>query len=203
MTAMRTIIRVGCWLCLIGLLPAAAHADDVPTLATQLRDPEFSVYIEAFNALEKLGPKAEAAVPALLKVVTDLEDRRSLAIHTLIAIGNPSVPGLTKLLKADSLDVRQQAATALVRIDVANEEKVPDVAAIVAEMAKGKAGSKFSYGTLVKRVKLSDAYQECGLYYECENHYDSATKYFGQEIPAGWWVYVYPNMYVWRNRTEK
>jgi hypothetical protein len=200
---MRRVVPLGCGLCLLASLAVPVQADDVPTLAKQLRDPEFSVYIEAFNALEKLGPKAEAAVPALLKAVTDLEDRRGLAVHTLIAIGTPSVPGLTKLLKADSLDVRQQAATALVRIDVANEEKMPEVATIVAEMAKGKVGSKFAYSVTVKRVKLPDAYQECGLYYECENHYDSATKYFGQEIPASWWVYVYPNMYVWRDRAAK
>lgn len=199
---MRLVISIACCVGLAAGLIAPARGD-AASLAKQLRDPEFTVYIEAFTALEKLGAKAEPAVPALLKVLTDLEDRRGLAVHTLIAIGSPSAPGLKDLLKHADLAVRQQAALGLLRIDSANEEKVPDVAAIAAAMAKGKVGSKFTYATLVKRIKMADAYAECGLYYECENHYDSATKYFGQEVPAGWWVYVYPKMYVWRERTAK
>jgi hypothetical protein len=199
---MRNIVRTVPLLCLTASLAAPARADDVSALARRLTDPDFAVYFDAFQALEKLGPEAEPAIPTLLKVLGDFADRRDQAVHVLITIGKPAVPGLKELLKHRQPEVREQAALALVRIDAASEE-LAEVAAISQQMARAKAGGKHTYANFVKRVKMPEAHAECGLFYECEDHYNTATKYFGHEVPAGWWVYVYPNMYVWRERTVK
>lgn len=65
-------------------------------------------------ALQKLGPKAESTIPALIKVLDDKDRKRgALACEILGKIGPSAVPALIKALGHEDSDVRVHAAEAL------------------------------------------------------------------------------------------
>src|SRR5262249_7575803 len=72
---------------------------------------------QAANALAKLGPKAEAAIPVLLQALKgDDVTVQFKAGDALAAIGKAAVPGLTEALKDSNVHVREHAAAALGKI---------------------------------------------------------------------------------------
>ena len=89
-----------------------------------LKDRDDSVRWQAASGLEKIGPKARAAVPALTASLSDTaEDVRVYAADALKSIGWDSeitTTNLIKLLKDPSSRVRHSAANALGRVEVAS-----------------------------------------------------------------------------------
>src|SRR5262249_42809036 len=65
-----------------------------------LRDSNPSTRREGAEALGEFGPKAEAAVPALIKALGDRDDQvRMLAAQALGRVGKATVPDLLRALK--------------------------------------------------------------------------------------------------------
>ena len=76
---------------------------------------------EAFQFLQSLGADAEVAVPVLIAVLKDPEDRyRSWAVTTLATIGpaaKEAIPVLNKLLKDNNTSFQNEIRDALRKID--------------------------------------------------------------------------------------
>ena len=89
----------------------------------------------AAKALAKMGPAAEAAVPALIKGLQAAEPRRRWnAAQALGQIGPKAaaaVPSLERLLKDDSIPVRAESARALGRIGDEARRSVPAIVALL------------------------------------------------------------------------
>jgi HEAT repeat protein len=98
----------------------------VPALIETLKSKDHNPSVRAVAALKKMGPEAEAAVPALFDA---LRQRRGVdrfpVQEALGRIGPAAVPALTAALKDKDGDVRLRAASALSRIGAGAKEAVP------------------------------------------------------------------------------
>ncbi len=84
----------------------------------------------AARALEAIGPRSRAAIPALDRALQDpVPEVRLRAAAALAAIGKESVPVLTQALADPKIDVRQAAAAGLGTIG-------PDASAAVLDLAR-------------------------------------------------------------------
>jgi HEAT repeat protein len=91
----------------------------VPRLIPHVREQDLGVRLATFTALERFGPRAAAAVPALTRAIGsgDAESRMP-AMRTLAAIGTDGVPALAAVagnLSHPNPQVRQTAAEILGR----------------------------------------------------------------------------------------
>ncbi len=66
-------------------------------------------------------------------------------------------------------------------------------------LAKARVGGK--YKTLLEIIEVEADYRQYAAFHDF-GRYD-ATDYAGHEnLPAGYWVYVYPNWFIWQDRAE-
>jgi len=109
----------------------------VPIVREYLKDPEPEVARAAANCLARIGPRAKAAVPALIGALNDSADE-ALRAEAALALGEigpaakAAVPALVALLKTpDGVDTeatiarRSSAAWALARLGPPAREAVP------------------------------------------------------------------------------
>jgi HEAT repeat protein len=94
-------------------------AQVVKFLSAMLSDPDLDLRLMAAQSLERYGPAAKAAVPALARaaVTGDAEIRRA-AIRALVGIGTdaePAIPNIGAALENPDVRVRRAAADALSR----------------------------------------------------------------------------------------
>lgn len=93
------------------------YAPAVPYLAMLVEESDPGTRYLAAQALGKIGDEAEAAIPALLMGLRADDMYLRMAITgTLIAIGDPAVPGLVRALFDSNKAVRRAAAKALGKI---------------------------------------------------------------------------------------
>ncbi|MGH9369253.1 MAG: HEAT repeat domain-containing protein [Thermoanaerobaculia bacterium] len=131
-----------------GTAPAAAPGDvlykgkPLSQYIRQLNDPDFTARLDAYFAIEQMGPAAEAAVPALIDVLDGREPARKAgepslkgtAIRVLGAIGpaaGPAAGRIGEALRSDNADLRRAAAAALVKLGPAGKAAVP---ALIADL---------------------------------------------------------------------
>lgn len=160
----------------------------VPALRTALRSRDAEVRKLAREVLEKVQSSIDYLIDELKDgKVTAIKD----AADTLQRLGpkaKKAVPELVKLLKHKNEDVRDAVASALEAID-------PDNKALVGTVAS-KARVKGNYSKLLKKIHVPQDRQSYGDYYDFGTY--QATDYAGHaNIPAGYWVYVYPHWYIW------
>jgi HEAT repeat protein len=102
LTEPRPLLERACDFC----FPAGGFEDDpaaVPVLAELLRDYDWRVRYAAANALNRIGPRAEPAVPALAMAISDPEPFvREEAVSALGSTGAAAaVPALVEALRGD------------------------------------------------------------------------------------------------------
>jgi HEAT repeat protein len=110
-----------------------------PALAAQLGDTNADVRGTALLALERFGPSAAAAVPALRKSLNQ-ENRRVEVIRVLAAIGpaaNAVVPDLLGLVAGENAPIRAAAMAALPRV---SPDRAPWEKAIIKALDDPDAG---------------------------------------------------------------
>ena len=194
------------------------QADRIAALIEQLGDTKFRVREAAMRGLIALG---RPAIPALRQALKsgDLEvrmrarmvldkiqtgmaflidelkegnaDERRHALETLARMGaeaKAAVPELVKLLKHKDETVRELALSAVLAID-------PDNKAI-GDTALARASVNGKYARLLRRIHVP---QDRQTYMDFRDYGQyQATDYAGHaNIPAGYWVYVYPHWYIW------
>lgn len=127
------------------LLTDQIVAQSVPALSQLLADPDESVRVAAIEALEKMGPGAKAAIPALVEMVGHANPAssrisgprsRRWAVRLLAMLGpdaKSAVPELTRLLQARDRYVRSEAAVALWRI----QQNTNMLTVLTAELEEG------------------------------------------------------------------
>lgn len=102
--------------------------DPVPYVKQALASREVEVFFAATRYLSQLGPKAEAAIPALIEALdAENEQIRRAAIVSLGRLGRKAraaAPILRKALDDPAPEVRAEAAKALQRIE--NDGDVPE-----------------------------------------------------------------------------
>ncbi|MEQ2009779.1 MAG: HEAT repeat domain-containing protein [Limisphaerales bacterium] len=92
---------------------------------------------EAIDALGYIGPSAQAAIPTLMAVVSDVKDQnRSHAVYSLGLISSSAesvVPFLVSCLRDSDEGVRWRAANALSQYDEAAKSSVPALVPLLAD----------------------------------------------------------------------
>jgi hypothetical protein len=105
----------------------------IQELRKHLESPDVDQRVFAIKALQKIGPAAEAAVPALISALKDAaaDVRRSAAeaLGAISPVAEAAVPALAAALKDDDAKVRASAAEALGAIGPAAEAAVPALVA--------------------------------------------------------------------------
>jgi hypothetical protein len=166
----------------------AIGAPAVPELKRALTHGEPEVRRRARVALDAI-----MISPEYLQVAIQDPDKdvRKQAIQNLEQLGERAkkfIPLLAEAIKDKDEEVREAAMLALVAIDPDNKA-VGDAAAI-------KASVNGKYGKLLRRIHVP---RDKANYTEFRDYGQyQATDYAGhQNIPAGYWVYVYPHWYIW------
>jgi len=100
--------------CLLAASHAVQAQDPTETLVEQLKSKKAEPRIEALVALADLGPKAHAAIPALVNLLPGIDDEeRILATMALAKIGKASLPAVEKLLAHEDETTRYYAVWTL------------------------------------------------------------------------------------------
>jgi HEAT repeat protein len=198
--------------------PKPRTPEHVQKLINLLGDKKFDVRQSATMALVKVGPdavpalmlalkhadpevrkRARTALDAIMKtpayLVGAIKDPdktvRRQALQMVEQLGDKAkamVPQLVEALKDKDEEVREAATMALISID-------PDNKAL-ADTSAVKASVNGKYGKLLRRIYVP---QDKANYTEFRDYGQyQGTDYAGhQNIPAGYWVYVYPHWYIW------
>jgi len=136
-----------------------------------------------------------AAVRESLKA-TDVQDRKEACerIAEDPKTYKELLPQVVELIKDKDESVRDAATIAVAAID-------PDNKAIAdSKLAKAMVSGKYS--KLLKRVEVPNDKESYGEFKDY-GHYQ-ATSYGGVDnIPEGYWVYVYPYWYIWGKMADK
>ena len=115
------------------------------------------------------------------------------ALERLESKAKPAILALTAALNDKEEAVREAAISALLTIDPENKTVANAVP------AKARAGGKYS--KLLRRLKVPQDKQSYTDFKDY-GHYQ-ATDYAGYaNLPAGYWVYVYPHWYIWGNMKQ-
>jgi hypothetical protein len=202
------------------LLTSADTGDEIRRLVRQLGDDRFQAREEASQRLVAIGKPAlaplqqatESADPEVRKRAQDAIDAILVSVNYLIEALRDSdvairrraaeaiergdskdrrlVAALVPALKDRDQQVVESAINALVRLD-------PDLPALAAELPK-QATVDGKYRHLQRRIKVAEDrtnysdYRDFGLW-------DGAEYYGHTDLPRGYWVYVYPHWYIWRD----
>jgi HEAT repeat protein len=129
----------------------------IPFIAAALKVETDGASYRAAEALGKMGPLAEEAIPDIVGVAVSFKDRHDHIefdyFDTLAKIGKASVPALMKLLRHREAEVRQHAAQALgligrdaaaavpLLVEAASSRKKDDATPIFAVVALGRMQS--------------------------------------------------------------
>lgn len=197
----------------------APSTERIRQLIRQLDDDDFEVREQATQELTGIGPAAGPALRSALGAAKSLEVRcrlervlekiknslpylrdclhdtdpkvRKESAQRLAELGDkakPALPALVELLKDKDEDVREAAALAVFGLEPGNKA-ISD-----SRVVKAAVGGK--YGRLLRRIhvpKDKDGYTAFSDF----GHFQ-ATSYAGyDDIPEGYWVYVFPDWYIW------
>ena len=140
MKRLATVFLLCATTCLPGAI--ADEADSrIDQLIRQMKDPDDSVRIKAAHALGRLGPKAKAAVPALIETLNDKKPRytvRVAAAQALAEIGPDAEAAIPAL------------------IDILNDKQDPDADCYNAPRVLGKIG-KAAVPHLIEALKAKNS----------------------------------------------
>jgi HEAT repeat protein len=134
------------------LLPSGCNREKpIAILIQELQSNDPSDRYHALKELEKRGPEAKAAVPALVETLHDsTRDNRYRAVKALSKIGADStaVPGLASALRDPDPEIRYYAAKSLAEIGDPAESAVPAIVEALKDKGNGKA-----YHYLIKSLR--------------------------------------------------
>jgi hypothetical protein len=204
--------------------PAAPDAKQLKQLIHDLGSDDFSVREKATQGLSEIG---RPALPALREALqsTDAEVRQRARrimdsiqtstkylleslkdpdpaqrkeaaeiLQRLGAAAKPVVPALVEALKDKDETVRDAVIDALLVIDPATEALTRAIPA--------KAHVDGKYQKLLRRIRVprdKQSYSEFSDY----GHYDGSEWAGYNNLPPGYWVYVYPHWYIWEEQKQK
>jgi hypothetical protein len=160
----------------------------VPALRAALKSDDPDLRLRAGLVLSKI----ESGVPHLLQELKSKKASERLAAAKRLGELGPrakdAVGALVLALKDPDEAVRGAAAEALGNID-------PDNKAL-AGLAPGKASVNGKYRKLLRKFKVAE---DRGSYGDFTDYgYYTGTSWRGHvNLPPGYWVYVYPNWYIW------
>jgi hypothetical protein len=198
--------------------PPAVSVEKIQQLIQQLGDDSFTAREAATADLIKIGrpavrhlraasksddPEVRCRVRQVLDsipltldaLMEDLKDEDAIvrrdaaeALERMGTSAKPAVPALLALLKDKDEAVQDAVLGALMAIDPENKG--------IADASPSKARVNGKYAKLLKRIKVPQDRQSYTDFTDY-GHYP-ATNYAGYDnIPEGYWVYVYPYWYIW------
>jgi HEAT repeat protein len=204
--------------------PAPPTKEEIKELVRQLGDDDFEVRERASRRLLEIGEPALGALSEAADRAEDSEVRRR-ARRAVDAITH-SLPYLLGKLKDSRAPVRAQAARDIGRLGAAGKVAIPTLLPMlqdtdegvrdavlgalvdldsthekIAKLIPAKASAEGKYKTLLRRIKVPADREQYKDYHDYGQY--QATDWGGYTgLPAGYWVYVYPHWYIWRDQAK-
>lgn len=200
-----------------------AVTEQIERLVRQLGDESFEVREKASEAIVKIGV---AALPLLEKAAkgedAEVRIRATKAIEAIksspnylteaLKGGTPAsrreaavkmgqrgpaakaaIPALVKLLDDPDESVRDAAIDAIIRIEPANKA--------IARFVPDDAHVKGKYKTLLRRIKVPQDRQNYKDFHDY-GRFDGNSWAGYEDLPAGYWVYIYPHWFIWGEQAK-
>lgn len=204
--------------CLKAAEPAAVSADQIQKLIARLGEEDFETREKATQRLIAIGKAALSALneasrspdaeirtrarnivqeihKSLTYVIESLQDSdikgRRQALETIehqLLTNKALVAPLLQAMNDKDEVVREGAITALIRIDAK--------AAALAKLLPAKADGGGKYQNLLRRIKVPQDKQNYALFHDY-GFFEGDSWAGYNNLPKGYWVYVYPHWYIW------
>jgi hypothetical protein len=166
----------------------------VPFLRAALKDKDIEISQRSRKILDALKQSVVYLTEDLQDSDPGIRKEAAEALEQMGAKGKEAIPALVKALKDKDEGVRDAVIMALVAID-------PDNKAL-ADAAPAKASVRGKYRKLLRRIKVEQDKNGYGEFSDY-GHY-TGTSYAGyDDLPVGYWVYVYPHWYIWGEVKDK
>ena len=160
----------------------------VPALRRALLSDDLEVKMRARQALQAIQTSVEYLLDELKRGDARARIEAAEALGQLGEKAKAAIPDLVKLLDSKDEALREAAASALAGIDPENKA--------LAKVIPAKAHCNGRYAKLLRKIHVPQDRASYTDYHEF-GHYQ-ATDWAGHKnIPAGYWVYVYPHWYIW------
>src|SRR5262245_35627751 len=160
----------------------------VPALRAALASDDLEVQMRARNALKAIQTSLDNLIDDLKHGKPDARRAAAAALGELGPQAKAAIPTLVQLLKDRDESVREAAASALAGIDPENKA--------LAGLIPAKAHVNGKYAKLLRKIHVPQDRQGYGDFSDWGQY--QATDWQGhRNIPAGFWVYVYPHWYIW------
>lgn len=206
-----------------GTTAKAPSQEEIQKLIQQLGDDSFTIREEATKKLITLG---KAVVPAILKEIQSNDAEVKQRAERVLEEIQSSLPFLIESLGDPDVKIRKQAIDAIERRQLENKELVKPLTAALkdkdeniregaitaltridpktlgAEVFPKKASVEGKYQKLLKRIKVP---QDKANYQEFTDYglYEGTSWAGFDNLPKGYWVYVYPHWYIWGEMGKK
>ena len=80
-------------------------------------------------------------------------------------------------------------------------ERPPRALPLQESLEKARVDGK--YAMLVRQIKVEQDFAEYGVFRNAGRRPAAADYHGNKDVPAGFWVYVYPYWYIWRDEADK
>jgi RNA polymerase sigma factor (sigma-70 family) len=166
----------------------------VPFLRAALKDKDIEISQRSRKVLDALKQSVVYLTEDLQDSDPGIRKEAAEALEQMGARAKDAVPALVKALKDKDEGVRDAVIMALLAID-------PDNKAL-ADAAPAKASVGGKYRKLLRRILVEQDKNGYGEFSDY-GHY-TGTSYAGYDnLPVGYWVYVYPHWYIWGEMKNK
>jgi HEAT repeat protein len=153
---------------------------------------------EIASRAQRILMEIQTSLPYLLECLKDpdvkLRREAALGLEQLGEKAKEALADLVEALKDKDEMVREAAVGAILSIDPFHQS--------IAQAVPAKAHVNGKYAKLLRRIRVPDdkvSYSE----YRDYGHYQACDWAGFTNIPAGYWVYVYPNWYIWGDCKER
>lgn len=160
----------------------------VPALRSALLSKDLEVKMRARKALQAIQTSMEYLIDELKTGDAAAQTDAAETLGRMGADAKAAIPTLVELLKHRDEKLRELVALALAGIDPENKALL--------DLMPAKASLNGKYVKLLRKLHTPQDRASYGDYHEWGSYV--ACDWQGHKnIPAGYWVYVFPNWYIW------
>jgi HEAT repeat protein len=165
----------------------------LPALREALHCNDLEVRQRARHIMDAIQTSTQYLTDSLKDKDSALRKEAAEIIERLGPHAKAVMPALVEALQDKDESVRDAVLNALVAIDPSSEA--------VTKAVPAKARVEGKYQKLLRRIRVPRDKESYGEFHDY-GHYEGSDWAGFTDLPAGFWVYVYPHWYIWGEMKE-